>query len=99
MQEEILIGSISEEELKTNLLNLGWSDVDIVRSLLVRTRNFSFFGEDKITFAIKDHLNRPVGFITRPIEPIAKMKYVNSPESVIYDKSKTLLGIEIAKKY
>ena len=99
LQEEILINSISEEELKTSLLNLGWSDVDIVRSLLVRTRNFSFFAEDKITFAIKDHLNRPVGFITRPIEPIAKMKYVNSPESVIYDKSKTLLGIEVAKKY
>jgi DNA primase catalytic core len=99
LQEEILISSVSEEELKTSLMNLGWSDIDIVRSLLVKTRNFSFFGEDKITFAIKDHLNRPVGFITRPIEPMAKMKYVNSPESVIYDKSKTLLGIEIAKKY
>lgn len=98
-QAEILVSSISEETLKANLSDLGWSDVDIIRSLLVRTKNFSFFGEDKITFTIKDSLNRPIGFITRPINPIAKTKYVNSPESCIYDKSKALLGIEIAKKY
>lgn len=99
IQTEILIGSISEEEVKTQLLQLGWDDAEIVRSLLVRTKNFNFFGEDRITFAIKDSFNRPIGFITRPIEPIAKMKYINSPESIIYDKSKTLLGIEVAKKY
>ena len=99
IQTDILIGSISEEELKSQLLTLGWSDTDIIRSLLVKTRNFNFFGEDRVTFAVKDSLNRPIGFITRPIEPIAKMKYMNSPESSIYDKSKSLLGIEIAKKH
>lgn len=99
IQEDITIGSISEEEVKTHLLSLGWSTLDIMKSLLIRTKNFSFFGEDRITFSIKDHLGRPVGFITRPLDPIGKAKYINSPESVVYQKSKALLGIDIAKKY
>lgn len=98
-QDEIFLTSISEEVLKTKLLNLGWSDMDIVRSLLIRTRNFSFFGEDRVTLTIKDYLSRPIGFITRPTIPIGKLKYINSPESTIYEKGKTLLGIEIAKKH
>ncbi len=99
IQEEVLIGSISEEKLKSNLFSMGWSEIDVLRSLLVSTRNFSFFNEDRITFAIKDHLNRPIGFITRPINPTNKAKYINSPESIVYDKSKTLLGIDTAKKH
>ena len=96
---EIPITSISEEEVKTQLLTLGWDITDIFRSMVVKTKNFSFFGEDRITFPIKDHLNRPIAFITRPFDPTAKSKYINSPESSIYVKSDTLMGIDIAKKF
>ena len=97
--EYINISSIPEESLKTSLLELGWSDIDIAKSMLVRTRNFTFFGEDRITFTIKDHLSRPIGFITRPIGENVRSKYINSPETLIYQKSQALLGIEIAKKH
>lgn len=97
--DSISIGSIPEETLKSSLMELGWSDIDIARSLLVRTRNFTFFGEDRITFTIKDHLARPIGFITRPIGKNVKSKYINSPESSIYVKGESLLGIEVAKKH
>lgn len=99
IQDKILNNSISEEVLISSLVQLGWEADYIYKSLLVRTRNFSFFAEDKITFVIKDSFSRPIGFITRPINPTTRMKYVNSPESVTYVKSKTLLGIEVAKKY
>ena len=95
----IVNNMISEEVLISSLLELGWTHEYIYRSLLVRTKNFSFFAEDKITFVIKDHLSRPIGFITRPINATNRMKYVNSPESIVYEKSKALLGIDVAKKY
>lgn len=98
-QDKINISSISEEELKTSLMELGWSDIDIAKSMLVRTRNFTFFNEDRITFTIKDHLSRPIGFITRPIKGEVKSKYINTPETAIYQKSQALMGIDIAKKY
>lgn len=98
-QTEMPISSISEEQIKTELLDLGWSTHDILRSMVVKTRNFSFFGEDRVTFPVKDHLNRPVAFITRPFDPNAKSKYINSPESNIYNKSENLMGIEVAKKF
>lgn len=99
IQDRILHSSISEEVLISCLLDLGWDHDYIYKSLLVKTRNFSFFGEDKITFVIKDNLSRPIAFITRPTTQTLRMKYVNSPESTVYEKSKALLGIDVAKKF
>ena len=96
--EHMVIGSISKEEMNSKLLDLGWDYHEIAKSLILATKNFDYFGEDRITFTIKDNLGRPIGFVTRPINPISKMKYVNSVESSIYSKSSSLLGIEIAKK-
>lgn len=98
-QELISVSCIPEEQLKTKLMEAGWSFAEITKSFLLNTKNFSFFGEDRVTITVKDHLSRPVGFITRPINPIGKLKYINSIESTIYHKSKILLGIEVAKKF
>ena len=98
-QTEVPITSISEEEIKSQLMALGWDLQSIIKSMTLKTRNFSFFGEDRITFSVKDHLNRPIAFITRPLDPNSKSKYINSPETSIYVKSDALLGIDIAKKF
>lgn len=96
MQEELPILSISEEALLAKLVGLGWDSNDLNRSMMVRTKYNSYFGEDKITFVIKDPRGRPIGFISRDFEQVTSAKYINTPESVIYEKSKALMGINIA---
>ena len=85
-QDSIAIGTISEDILISKLVKLGWDSGDINRSMLIRTKNFSFFGEDKITFVIKDYRRRPIGFITKPLNDTDTRKYINSAESPIYEK-------------
>ncbi len=50
-------------------------------------------------FPIRDHQGRPVGFSARMIsqEPDAP-KYVNSPQSVVFDKSRVLYGLDLARR-
>jgi DNA primase catalytic core len=93
--DTLSIGSISEEELVTALAEKGWELVDINTSLLVRSTRHHFFGEDKLTFSIKDYRGRPVAFISRSLGE-ASQKYINTPESCIYEKGKILFGLDVA---
>lgn len=48
---------------------------------------------DRIIFPLKDHLGRVVGFSGRLLDSQAKeAKYINSPETALYHKSKLLYG-------
>lgn len=92
------IGTIDSNELIELLIRRGWDSEFINESNLIRTRFQSFFGNDKITFAIKDHCKRTVGFICRNInyQDTGTPKYVNTPETQIYKKNQALLGIDVA---
>lgn len=96
IQEGLDIGSCSEETILSKLAELGWDLNEVNRSLMVKTKFFSYFGEDKITFVIKDPRGRPIGFIARGMDGNQKSKYINTPETMIYEKSKALLGIDVA---
>jgi DNA primase len=50
----------------------------------------------RITFPVRDHRGRVVGFGARGMGPGARPKYLNSPESEVYRKSRTLYGIDRA---
>ena len=93
--DDITIGSISEEELISSLMEKGWDSTFLVTSLMIRTSNSSFFGENKVTFTIRDYRGRPVAFVSRNLEESGP-KYVNTHETVIYEKRKTLLGLDTA---
>ena len=95
-QEELQLISVDEDQLMSRLVELGWSASDLNKSLLIRTKYNSYFGEKKITFVIKDHRGRPIGFISRDITDTSAAKYVNTPENAIYEKSKVLLGLDTA---
>jgi DNA primase catalytic core len=92
--DRLTIGSISVEDLKSQLLSLGWSTIDIFNSHMVETRRFQFFGENKVTFVIKDYRGKAIGFISRNIKETPK--YINTPDTLIYSKSSALLGLDIA---
>lgn len=94
-QEWLSYGQVSEESLIAGVMKKGWTSEEISKSLLVKTKRINYFGEDKLTFVIKDHRGRAIGFIYKDLsEGIGR--YVNSTESVIYNKSKALLGIDVA---
>jgi DNA primase catalytic core len=90
-------GSINEDTLIAKLIELGWSANDITTSLMVRTSTKHFFGEDKVTFTIRDWRGRPTGVVSRSLSESGP-KYINSTETLIYEKRNALLGIDKALK-
>ncbi|AKM81358.1 MAG: primase protein [Candidatus Pacebacteria bacterium GW2011_GWF2_38_9] len=74
--------------------------------LIIRGRNDSYYDRfrDRLIFPLKNHRGQVVGFSGRLMNQSAKeAKYINSPETVLYHKSKMLYGYselfrEIKKK-
>ncbi|MEL6157805.1 MAG: DNA primase [Cyanobacteria bacterium J06554_11] len=52
---------------------------------------------DRVMVPIHDAQNRLIGFGGRGLTADAKPKYLNSPETELFDKSKTLYGLDKAK--
>jgi DNA primase len=53
---------------------------------------------NRITFPICDELGRAIAFGARIIDPEDEPKYLNSPESAIFHKSRALYAIHLAKR-
>jgi DNA primase len=53
---------------------------------------------DRVIFPIRDHKGRVVGFGGRALNDEIKPKYINSPESVIFQKSHILYGLFEGRK-
>jgi DNA primase len=53
---------------------------------------------NRLIFPICDEVGRPIAFGGRIINPDDVPKYLNSPESVLFHKSKTLFGLHLAKQ-
>ena len=105
IQGYLPVGTIDSDVLIAKLVQRGWDSAFINSSSFIKTRYVSYFAEDKVTFAIKDHCKRTVGFICRNLnyQESGLPKYVNTPETSIYKKNQALMGIDIAyreaKKY
>lgn len=53
---------------------------------------------NRVMFPIMDYNNRVIGFGARVMGD-AKPKYLNSPETKLFDKSRNLYGLNVAKNY
>jgi len=53
---------------------------------------------NRLVFPICDDLGRPIAFGGRAIDPEDQPKYLNSPESPAFSKSRTLYGLHLAKR-
>ncbi len=53
---------------------------------------------NRLIFPICDELGRPIAFGGRQITADDDPKYLNSPESPVFNKSKTLFGLHLAKR-
>ena len=52
----------------------------------------------RLIFPIIDFRDRCVGFGGRILEKSEQAKYINSPENIVYSKSRNLFGFNVAKK-
>ncbi|OHB17637.1 MAG: DNA primase [Parcubacteria group bacterium RIFCSPHIGHO2_01_FULL_40_30] len=91
--------------LKTFLKNAGFNDQEIFKTgLTVRNEKENSFYDrfrGRIMFPICDLNSQVVGFTGRIFEEITGEidagKYVNTPQTLIYDKSRVLYGLDKAK--
>jgi len=85
--------------LKDFLNKQGYSDGEILKAGLSLDKGYDRF-RDRIMFPISDLNGLIIGFTGRenPDHPAEQMgKYINTPNSLIYDKSRVLYGLDKAK--
>lgn len=85
------------------LAQKGFTEDDCIAAWLAKKSQTSGdmygFYRNRITFPIHDHMGNLVGFGARAINPEDQPKYLNSSDSVLYDKSKILYGLDKAKSH
>ena len=79
----------------------GYKTSFLVNSGLTKDKNGKQYDgyRGRVIFPIHNLSGRPIGFGGRTLKTDKKVpKYVNSPQNVVYDKSKVLYGLFTAKK-
>ena len=101
--EKFLIGYSPEswDALATAAQEAGYPADKLVESGLCKQRDdgslWDFF-KGRVMFPIRDVTGRVIGFGGRTLSTDKKVaKYFNSPESILYNKSKVLYGMHLAK--
>lgn len=77
----------------------GFSVEDLMQAWLAKQGNgeiYAFF-RDRLIVPIRDQLGNVIAFWARALQEWQEPKYLNSSESMIYDKSNTLYGIDHLK--
>lgn len=92
------------DELYPFLIKKGISKDVLMKSGLVSAKNLasdSIYDKyrARLMFPIFDHVGRVCGFGGRALKQDQAPKYLNSPENLIYNKSKVLYGLYHSKKY
>ena len=92
------------DRLHTHLLEKGVSKKILIDSGFVTQKNIAsdqIFDKfrSRLMFPIYDYLGNICGFGGRALAKDQMPKYLNSPENIIYNKSKTLYGFFQSKKF
>lgn len=85
-----------------HLLANGFTDQHLDDAgLVVRTDEGKVYDRfrGRLMFPIRDDAGRVVGFSARVITATSDApKYINSPQTIVYDKSRVLYGLDLAKR-
>ena len=98
--DDFEIGCLTEkrDSLKEFSVEKGYDIDDLVSLGLISSKNQNDIYRSRIIFPIKTISGRTVGFGARLIKSSSKSaKYINSPDSIIYNKSKILYGLNNSK--
>jgi len=89
------------EALKLNFLSRGYTADELLAAGLVTARDDGLPGHDRfrhrLIIPIKDAKGQVIGFGARSLESGQTPKYLNSPQTPLFDKSATLYGLDFAK--
>ncbi len=90
----------SWDYMLNSLRNLGYSDDDIVEAgMAVRNDSGRVYDRfrNRLMFPIRDERGRTVGFGGRALSSDEVAKYINSPQSPLFDKSRLLFGLDMGR--
>jgi len=89
------------ENTRRHFLDKGYTEGDLLDAGLVSERDsgetYDRF-RHRVIFPIRDGRGKMAGFGARAIAPDDMPKYLNSPQSVLFDKSRLLYGLDKARK-
>ena len=92
----------SWDALTTYLQGRGYTQHELVDAGLVAERDeggvYDRF-RNRLLFPIRDHKGATVGFGGRALEEGQQPKYLNSPQSAVFDKSSILYGFDMARPH
>lgn len=92
----------SRRALVNHLLKLKFTKEEIIEAGLASEHNGSLydFFQGRPVWAIKDGSNRVLGFGARKVrdDDRRESKYINTPETPVYKKSKVLYGLDQARR-
>jgi DNA primase len=86
--------------LLSSLRRLGYRDDDIVEvGLAVRNESGRVYDRfrNRLMIPIRDERGRVVGFGGRALASVDGAKYMNSPQTALFDKSRLLFGLDMGK--
>jgi DNA primase len=82
-------------------LGKGFNEQELIETGLASERDsggtYDRF-RNRLMFAIRDAGGRMAGFGARVLDPDDVPKYLNSPQTAIFDKSRLLYGLDLARK-
>ncbi len=85
-----------------HLQKLGYSQEEIVEAGVATRKEEGQRPYDRfrhrLVIPIRDRRGRTVGFGARALAPDAKPKYLNSPQGPLFDKSRLLFGLDMARR-
>jgi DNA primase len=90
------------ERTRAYLTERGYTVEELVKAgLLVQREDGSGTYDrfrDRLMIPIRDVRGRVIGFGARTLVPDEVPKYINSPQTLLFDKSRTLFGLDLARQ-
>ncbi len=90
------------DRMRAYLTERGYTVEELVKAglLVQREESGSTYDRfrDRLMIPICDVQGRVVGFGARTLDPEGVPKYLNSPQTSLFDKSRTLFGLDLARK-
>ncbi len=90
------------DNARAYLTGRGYTVEELVKAgLLVQREDSSSTYDrfrDRLMIPIRDAQGRVIGFGARTLDPEGVPKYINSPQTVLFDKGRTLFGLDLARR-
>jgi len=90
------------EGLKGHLIGRGYTEADLIKAGLVVKKEETGSSYDRfrnrLIIPIRNMQGRVIAFGARALNPNDVPKYLNSPQTPLFDKSSTLFGLDLAKR-